>query len=257
MHSFRERERYYEKGFINPGANCSNRGSVLFVCFGVGVGVIMKKIKSTILAAVAALLTISLSFTAGYFYRDYKGEAEPVETPSSTSFDLRLPAEVEKRIVTKEEIELKLVEIGQFATYSAEYDVEKSANYTRYFLDDIPVLGTTNKVNIQCSGIVKLGYQVEDIVPTIDNESMKIYIAIPEPQVLDNYIIWESVKCEEINNILNPIDFDQYQTLIGEIEQLGLEKATDEGIYEAASENVQILITNFLAVFEDYDVVFL
>ena len=75
--------------------------------------------------------------------------------------------------------------------------------------------------------------------------------------MLDNYIIWDTVKCDDTNNILNPLDFSQYQEMIAEIEEAGLQKVKDEGIYEKAQKSVQKIIVNFLSGFQDFEVVFL
>ena len=213
----------------------------------------MAKVWKAISSTIAVLLTLALVFGAGYYIGSIpEDKAEIVEpiVPTEPHFDLELPAEVEKRIVTVEEIEVVLVDISQFSTYSGEYTATKSAEYTRYFLDDIAVPGTTNSVSIECSGIVKVGYEVE-------NNSYKIYISLPEAQVLDNYVIWDTVRCKEENNILNPIDFDQYQSLISEIETEGLVLAEADGIYENAEANMETIIRNFLSGFEDFEIIFL
>lgn len=199
-------------------------------------------------------------FGAGYFVGSYPDEeAEIVEpiNPTEEKFDLELPAEVEKRIVTVEEVEVVLVDISQFSTYSGEYTTTKSAEYTRYFLDNIAVPGTTNTINLECKGIVKVGYDVEEITIKVDNDSQKIYISLPAPKVLDNYVIWDTVICQEENNILNPIDFEQYQTLIAKIEEDGLALVEADGIYADAEENMMTIIRNFLSGFEDFEIIFL
>ena len=206
------------------------------------------------------LLVLAIGFGAGRsFVSCSSGEAEVVEpiVPAKEKFDLELPAEVEKRIVTVDEIEVALADISQFSTYCGEYTVSKSADYARYFLDNIAIPGTINTITIECSGIVKVGYEVADIEIKVDNDSFKIYISLPEAKVLDNYVIWDTVRCQEENNILNPIDFEQYQGLISEIETEGLTVAEADGIYEDAEANVEIIICNFLSGFEDYEIFFL
>lgn len=220
----------------------------------------MAKVWKAISSTLAVLLTLALVFGAGYFVGSFPdGEAEIVEpiNPTEEKFDLELPVEVEKRIVTVEEVEVVLVDISQFSTYSGEYTTTKSAEYTRYFLDNIAVPGTTNTINLECKGIVKVGYDVEEITIEVDNDSQKIYISLPAPRVLDNYVIWDTVKCQEENNILNPIDFDQYQTLIAEIEDDGLALVEADGIYADAEENMMTIIRNFLSGFEDFEIIFL
>ena len=220
----------------------------------------MAKVWKAISSTLAVLLTLALVFSAGYFVGSFPDEeAEVVEpiNPTEEKFDLELPAEVEKRIVTVEEVEVVLVEISQFSTYSGEYTTTKSAEYTRYFLDNIAVPGTTNTINLECKGIVKVGYDVEEITIEVDNDSQKIYISLPAPKVLDNYVIWDTVKCQEENNILNPIDFEQYQALIAEIEEDGLALVEADGIYADAEENMMTIIRNFLSGFEDFEIIFL
>ena len=220
----------------------------------------MAKVWKAISSTIAVLLTLAIVFGAGYFVGSFPDEdAEVVEpiNPTEEKFDLKLPAEVEKRIVTVEEVEVVLIDVSQFSTYSGEYTTTKSAEYTRYFLDNIAVPGTTNTINLECKGIVKVGYDVDEITIKVDNDSQKIYISLPAPTVLDNYVIWDSVKCREENNILNPIDFEQYQGLISEIEDEGLALVEADGIYEDAKANMETIIRNFLSGFEDYEIVFL
>lgn len=220
----------------------------------------MNKVWKALSSTLAVLFTLGIVFGAGYFVGSRSDEdAEVVEpiTPAEEKFDLELPAEVEKRVVTADEVEVVLAEISQFSTYSGEYTTTKSAEYTRYFLDDIAIPGTTNEINLECQGIVKVGYDVENITIEVDNDSQKIYISLPAATVLDNYVIWDTVKCQEANNILNPIDFAQYQTLIAEIEADGLALVEADGIYEDAEENMKTIICNFLSGFEDFEIIFL
>ncbi len=204
----------------------------------------------------AVAVVFGMGFGAGYgvfWYRSMHGDA--VEAGPAPG-DLRLPGEVEKRVVTVDEVSAKLKEIGQLAVYMGEYTVEKSVDHTRFLLDDIPIPGTTNTIHFTCSGVVKVGFELTEIAPTVDNQSGKIYIALPAAAVLDNYVIWDSVECTESNNLLNPIDFAQYQVLIEEIEQDGLAKVEAEGIYDAARENAKRVVRNFLAGFDGFEVVF-
>lgn len=218
----------------------------------------MKKIWKALTSVITGILIIALIFGAGFLTgKNYGKNAEPVTPSAGNEFDLQLPGEVEKRVVTVSEIESKLVEIGELASYSGNYSVTKTEDYTRYFIDDIAIPGTTNTIQIECQGLVKVGYSVDEIVPTVDNDSQKIYIALPEPKILDNYVIWDTVKCSENNTILNPIDFSQYQAMISDIEQEGLEQAENDGIYEKAEEHIKNLVQNFLAGFEEFEIVFL
>lgn len=119
----------------------------------------MAKVWKAIKKRAIPVLLIILGFIAGHpFGSCSSGEAEVVEpiAPVEEKFDLELPAEVEKRIVTVDEIEVALADISQFSTYCGEYTVSKSADYARYFLDNIAIPGTINTITIECSGIVKV-----------------------------------------------------------------------------------------------------
>lgn len=90
-----------------------------------------------------------------------------------------------------------------------------------------------------CTGIVKAGYSLEDIAVRVDNESMKIYVALPQAKIMSNQLIWDNVVCNEQNSMLNPIDFEQYQTLISEIESEGLEEVQKKGFFDTVESNAK------------------
>lgn len=217
----------------------------------------MKKIIKPISIILSVVFIIGVAFVGGYFIGIKQlPKAEIVDNPTKEN-DLKLPGEVEKRIITIEEIKSKLNEISELSTYESRYVVTKGGEYSRHMLDDIPVPGTTNKVTIKCEGVVKVGYDLTEIQPVLDTKSNIIYIALPEIKVNDNYVIWESIECVEDNNILNPIDFNQYKQLALEIEELGLKDAESKGIYKNGEAYVQELIINFFGCFEGYEVKFI
>ena len=86
--------------------------------------------------------------------------------------------------------------------------------------------------HLEGAGCVKVGYDVSDIKIRVDDD--KIYISIPEARLNDNYLIWDTLECSEANSILNPIEFSQYQEIIDEIEEMGLEEVESQGIYQSA-----------------------
>lgn len=216
-----------------------------------------KRLKLILLCLLVFLSTLFAGFCWGRasYMRESTSRQEIITADSKT--DLHLPGETEVRTITISEVNAKLLKIGELATYSAEYSVSESEEEVRNILDNIKIPGTKNSINISCTGIVKVGYDINKLSPTVDNTSKKIYIAIPPAQLLDNHIYWDSIECTEKNNIFNPINFSQYQGLVESIQQKGVEQAEDDGIYEAAEENLKNIISNFLSCFDDYEVVFL
>ena len=216
----------------------------------------MKKFLNTIKEITAVVVIFAVVFGAGCYFGDKSNKNESVVVEENkSSFDLELPLEVERRVVTVDEVESRLVEIGELSTISGEYTYTLGKDETRYWLDKIPVFGSTNSIKISCKGIVKVGYNMQDIVVKVDDE--KIYISIPAAQLNDNYVIWDSVECTESYSILNPIEFAQYQELIDEIEENGLKDVTDKGIYQRSEENLKVLIEAFLSEFDDYEIVYM
>ena len=187
----------------------------------------------------------------------FRKSFERRKSGSCSRIDLKLPGEVEKSIITVDEVEAKILEIGELATCEGDYTVTRGKDFTRYFVDKIPIPGSTNHVELTCTGIVKAGYSLEDIAVRVDNESMKIYVALPQAKIMSNQLIWDSVVCNEQNSMLNPIDFEQYQTLISEIESEGLEEVQKKGFFDTVESNAKKLIGNFLGCFADYTVEFI
>ena len=145
----------------------------------------MRKILGEI---ISVLLVLALVFGAGYFVGTQKQKGDTIVVdPDDDKLDLKLPGEKEKREITVEEIKTKLVEMDELSTYSGEYIVTYGKDETRHFFDDIAIPLTTNSIVINCEGIVKVGYNVSDINVKVDDE--KIYISLPESEVLDNYVI--------------------------------------------------------------------
>lgn len=215
----------------------------------------MNKFYKFVAILLVELIIVLSSGFIGYKYCEKKFIKDTYTTEDTS--DLKLPGEKEEVVVTQEEVTTKLVAIGELSTYSGNYHIKLSEEFTRKFLDDIEIWGTTNSISIECDGIIKVGYDINSINPVIDNKSKKIYIAIPEPQILDNYIKWDSLICKEKNNILNPIDFKQYQDMVTQIENNGKDDALSKGIYEDANNNLKHIIRNFLGCFNEYEIVFM
>lgn len=220
----------------------------------------MKTFLKIISLIVAFAICAVGGFAAGYYYNEYidMKKAEIFQPEIITEdIDLQLPGEVEKFIITVEEIEAQLQGISEISTHSGEYTITKGKEFLRYWLDDYPILGTSNSVTLTCTGIVKVGYNLEDINIVVDSDSYKIYITLPKAKLNDNHIIWDTVECSEENNILNPIDFAQYQSMIEEIEADGLTKVEAMGIYEDAENHMKWIIEEFLSDIPEYTVVFM
>ncbi len=177
-----------------------------------------------------------------------------VEAPAD---GLHLPGEAEKVVVTRDEIEAVLDGIREFATYSGIYTASKTEDIWRC-LDDLDLPGTRNTVSIHCQGIVKAGFDVDRIGVEVDAVSETVYIRLPQVEVLDNYVIVDSVDTSgSVNNPLHPLTFEQYQQIIVSVEGEGLAQVTQMGILDLAEESFRHIVTQCLAGITDYRIVFL
>ena len=146
-------------------------------------------------------------------------------------------------------------EIGELATEAYEYNgVQTISNARQMFGWTIP--GTTNIINVTYDGVVKVGFDVTEIHPDVNQVTQKIYITLPDPKVLDSYIKLDELQFDAQNNILNPIDVTKLTEYFGEIEKQGLSNAEEKDIFDKAEKRMELLIESFLAVFPEYEVVF-
>lgn len=155
--------------------------------------------------------------------------------------------------ITNAIIEEKLSQIGELATCSFEYKGSQKFSSTREILGkNIP--GTTNSIDIIYCGVIKVGYDVEQVEHKLINST--IHFTLPEPKVLDNYIKLDDLHCTDDNNILNPIGSDDVVANFDKIEKEELKRAEAQGIYDKSEAQMILLIKNFFAEFEGYDVAF-
>lgn len=152
-------------------------------------------------------------------------------------------------------LEEKLSQIGELATSVFEYSGEKVIENTRQMMG-INIPGTTNRVELVYEGVIKVGYDISLIEYQVDEASKLLRFDLPLPQVLDNYIKLDGLQCKDANNILNPIGSDDIIGYFADIEEEELKRAVDAGIYRQAEEKLQAIITNFMAAFPEYTVVF-
>ena len=203
-------------------------------------------------------MVVGTIFGAGYLIGGRKtAEAVSSRFVGEQVFDLKLPAEQEKSLATVTKVQAKISQIGELTTCEGRYEVTKGREFTRYLFENVPIFGTTNAVELSCSGIVKAGYDLDKITVSIDEGSKTIFITLPDMQINSNEILWdETMICREKNNLFNPIDFEQYQVLIPEIKALGLQQAVDKGLPQTVEANAKQIITNYLGCFVDYTVSF-
>lgn len=150
-----------------------------------------------------------------------------------------------------------LKEASDLTTYTYEYTNKTTESSTRILpiLDwDIP--GTTSNVTILYSGVINVGYDMGEIDYELSKEEPVIYVTLPEPEVLDNYIKFDDLRCICDNNILNPIKTDAVMAYFNTIEQDELKKAEADDIYNKADGQLQEIVKRYFKVIPEYEVEF-
>ena len=159
-------------------------------------------------------------------------------------------------VITHEQVRRELKKIGELATYSHEYEatVTRTSSPREFLNAQMPF--TQNSLTITCEGVVKVGYNVEDIAFTVDQTNRVIAVTLPRARVLSHYVIWDTLSCQEENNILNPISADYVTECITALKAEEQKKAEEAGIYQKAEEHLKFLVESFLGAFPDYQVTF-
>ena len=215
------------------------------------------KIIKKIAGGIAILAVTVLVFGSGWYACTWYSEKGTYEKDENAT-DLKLPGETKKVVVTVNEVKAELLDISEWASQEGDYEVTKEVESKRCVLDDVSIPFTKNSVRITCKGVVKIGFDMDKVQPEVDTVSHKIYIHLPEPEEISNELFFgESMVVDEENNILNPIEFEDYQKLIQEIKIDGRAKAEEKGLSEKAQEHIKVLIDKFLECFDGYEVVYM
>jgi len=153
--------------------------------------------------------------------------------------------------VSKEEVESKLSEIGDLTTYIMDYHVSEEFEMPSSYW----FMGSSSNLDIECDGIVKVGYDIDDIKVEVLEDA--IVFSIPKAEVLDNYVILDSVNFEFNQSMLSLMEGDNYQNMVTEVESAGLKQVEDAGIYSEAEKRLENIIRNYMGGFTDYEVRFM
>lgn len=218
--------------------------------------------KNNVIVSLVLVLGLAIGALLGYCLNNFdffKKNDEPIETIEYNPIEVETDDGV--LIVTKEDIDSKLFDIAELATQEGRYTVKENTSKPKDtnlpgILKKISDALTTNIVEFECEGIVKFGIKsLNDINIDIDQNNRIIYIQVPEVEVLSNYILWDTVKINESDNLLHPIDSNRYIELITRVEELGLDDVVNkQGIKEKAQDNLENIIERLLSPFDGYEI---
>ena len=155
--------------------------------------------------------------------------------------------------------DLGLKRIGELATQAGFFtNVQDISNSREVFGVTVPF--TQSNYIYSYDGIIKVGYDFEAISVATDETEKKITVHMPEPIVISNDVIEDSLKVYiESRSIYTPLKLEQINSSQKELKEEVLNKAISNGIFDQARTNAEILISGFLSAsfnLQDYSIVF-
>ncbi len=157
----------------------------------------------------------------------------------------------EKTQVSSETVEMELKNIGELATHAGYYtNVQVIKSARQIFGVDIPL--TQSQFIFSYDGVVKAGVDFADIEIGVDEGRGQIVVTLPEIKVLSNEIDLDSLEIyDESNNIFHPLNIDDINVSLIEMQEESEAKAIENGLLENARENAEALLRGMLAGFYD------
>ena len=157
----------------------------------------------------------------------------------------------ERREATSETVSMELKNIGELATQSGYYtNVQVIKSSRQVFGVDIPL--TQSQFIFSYDGVVKAGVDFADIAISVDEGRGQIVVTLPEIKVLSNEIDLDSLEIyDESNNIFHPLNIDDINVSLIEMQEESEAKAIENGLLESARANAEALLRGMLAGFYD------
>ena len=153
----------------------------------------------------------------------------------------------ERSEVSSETVAMELRNIGELATQS---NVQVIKSSRQLFGVDIPL--TQSQFIFSYDGVVKAGVDFADIGIEVQEAEHRVTVTLPEVKVLSNEIDLDSLEIyDESNNILHPLDIDDINISLIEMQEESEQKAIEDGLLESARDNAEALLRGMLAGFYD------
>lgn len=154
-------------------------------------------------------------------------------------------------------IETEIRSIGELAT--VEYLFTDAAKFSdSKQIKDWNIPFTEKSFIMKWNGVIKAGIDVENIDVRIDTDAMKIYISLPEAEILSYEIDDSTVEVlDEKDNVFNSITVDDKVNFDSSTKEAMIERAIESGLLEKAQKQAESVITNLLSAFtENYIIEF-
>ena len=171
--------------------------------------------------------------------------------PTKKDFVLRDNSDNEIEL-TNTIVHKKLEAVGEIASYKYVYDgyMTRESDRGWEFLNFL----TESSVEVDYTGTIKAGVNVDDIEIEVDDKEKVIYLNMPQPIIISNEI--DITHYSEEVAIFGGVSGDTANTMMDIAREEELQEALKDGLMRNANENAKEIIRGLLSVYDDYEIVF-
>jgi len=146
----------------------------------------------------------------------------------------------------------KLEAVGEIASYKYVYDgyMTRESDRGWEFLNFL----TESSVEVDYTGTIKAGVNVDDIEIEVDDKDKVIYLTMPRPIIISNEI--DITHYSEEVAIFGGVAGDTANSMMDIAKEEELQEAINDGLMRNANENAKEIIRGLLSVYDDYEIVF-
>ena len=143
---------------------------------------------------------------------------------------------------------LGLKDIGELATQEAVVTEVNSITKPVIVFDKYNIPFAESKYVYSCDFIVKAGFIVDDIYPKFDEVNKKVYVTLPEPQILSNEPILENeITYHEDEKLFNQFTMEERNQAFIKLKKSAQNSAIENGLLDKSKENAATIIESFFA----------
>lgn len=117
-------------------------------------------------------------------------------------------------------------------------------DYRKFFNINVPL--TDKYFLIKYNGYIKAGVDFSRIKVNVISPT-DVHVSIPKPKILDTVVDENSIEVfNESENAFNPIKITDYKEALVREKEVMIRDATDQGIYEQATDQAKLTLTSLL-----------